>query len=330
MENYVESRLHLKIIKEKCEDYNFVKEHEDRFIFELWTIYNTKFVVCYPRVFTRSNEFIKLKEEIYKETKMNTCFYMKSSYSLKDNELIFQNIPFIVEDRIIYLPLLFVSIEEAGHRFVEFQSHKDYEPIDKLGMKAQQILCACLTLGRGVYPISLIMKEFNIPHTSFARAFDQIERLYMNITKYDNQRKFIDLTMLDEKGVMQLISKFSSPVTRQFFTDRYFDNLPLSSFSAMAYLDKQFSYNKYNISAVLKEDNTPLIENSIKQKSLPYNLQNFKTKNIIQEMEYIVPFKDKKCIDPFSIIATLKGRELDVPQIKESVLRLIHMYFFKD
>lgn len=330
MNNYVENRLNCSISKKALDSEECFNSFIERFRFEQWTLDGVDFVVSFPRSFARANDFQKILDTAKSTLKMNCCFYLKSSYSVKENELLSQHIPFIIEDRLIYLPFMYTCIEETAHKFVENQSKREYEPINKLGMRAQQILCYALTLGRGVYPITYLTKTLNIPHTSFARAFDQIERLYLNITKYDNQRKFIDLSDLDEKDLLNLISKFQSPIVRQFFTNKFVSELPLASFSAMAYLDKEFKYNRYNISAILKEDNNPLIQGQIRQNNLPYNLQKFDKQNIIQEMEYIVPFADNKCIDPFTIISTLKGRELDVPQIKESVLRLIHKYFFKN
>ncbi len=148
--------------------------------------------------------------------------HRKKEYMLRDH------IPFIVEEKQIYLPFMATYLQERGD--AELQEYENILP------SSQMLLLCYIYRGCGEMPASEAVSRLELTPTSISRATRQLEKMGLIQTKRRGVSKVLCCDLAPEDLFQKAKDYLENPVKRTIFVPQTdsLDNLLLGGYSALA------------------------------------------------------------------------------------------------
>ena len=207
-----------------------------------------------------------------------------------------EGIPFIWENRQIYMPFLGFLLQQNEAR--------DLKPCFKISFLTQKLLLTAIYEEWDNVSVTEAARRVAVSKMSVTRVFDEIESLHIPVLRKTGRfRKYIRIGTKKENW--EVIKPFlRSPLLREYRLENEFpEKLIKSGISALAELSilgdnpyPTYGITKYDVrkKGIDREKEVPIGE-------LPGC--------IIQELGYCIPFKDDAVIDPLTVYMLLEKEE---------------------
>jgi hypothetical protein len=226
--------------------------------------------------------------------------------------MIADGIPFIVEDKEIYLPFLGILLNSISER--------DIKPVQRISFLTQKMILTAIYEKWNGITVTKAAEQLDITKMSASRCFDEIDFFDMPILGTKGKSRVINVPD-DVKELWSSIEVYMrNPVINIFYIN---DNLNLPVFGGMSALAEysMISDNKYPTYVVAKKD--------IKDLALKDRLVDIKKDEpscIIQEVGYVVSFGKGDAIDPLSLLLSLSDDEKKDERIEISIREMLEEY----
>lgn len=264
---------------------------------------------CYTMKIERQECILAvLKEEInlstlrkqYKRISQITgkfcVLYLKKLNYYSRDKMLEEGIPFIWEERQVYMPFLGVLLQKNETR--------DLKPCSKISFLTQKLLLTAIYDEWDEVSVTEAAERLAVSKMSITRVFDEIESLDIPVLeKTVRSRRYVRIG--NKKETWEIIKAFlRSPVLREYHLENEFSGkLMKSGMSALAELS-MLGDNPYPTYGITKYDVRKKRidkEQEVPRGELPGC--------IIQELGYCIPFKDGQVIDPLTVYLLLKKEE---------------------
>ena len=280
--------------------------------FKIASIYNIEWLIAIPKEKINLSQLRKNHRQIEKLLDMRCALYIKNTSTYSKNAMIADGIPFIVEDKEIYLPFLGILLNSARERTIK--------PVQRISFLTQKMILTAIYERWNEVTVTKAAEQLDITKMSASRCFDEIDFFDMPILGTKGKSRVINVPD-DIKELWSSIEVYMrNPVINNFYIN---DNLKLPVFGGMSALAEysMISDNKYPTYVVAKKD--------IKDLALKDRLVDIKKDEpscIIQEVGYVVSFDKGDAIDPLSLLLSLSDNEKADERIEISIREMLEEY----
>ncbi len=246
---------------------------------------------------------------IEKESRLNCALYLdKTSFYIKD-KLIEEGIPFIIEDKQIFLPFLGYLLSVSRGR--------DLTPIHLISFITQKMLLTAIYEHWKSFKVSDVADRLDISRMSASRCFDELE--YLNIDALDMVGRSRVITIPEDiKGFWEQIKdKLRDPVIKRFELVKDLKLEKKAGISALCEYS-MLSDSAYPTYAVTKKE--------IKESGVYTTRQAGKFDDIgcvVLELGYFINFDGNKNQDPISIFLSTSKKELEDERVSLSLNNML-------
>lgn len=258
----------------------------------------------------------KQRLQLVKVTGLECVLYFEKTSPYIKRKLIEESIPFIIEDKDVYLPFLGVALSNSKERTLPV--------ISKISFSTQRLLLTALYQRWRDINVSEAARVLQVSKMTVSRCFNQIQALELPlIQETEKKRRFI--WGKQAKDYWTLIQPFlRNPVFREYRLDENFPQrkFPLGGMSALCHYS-MLGDNDYPSYAISKQQEKHLLVADFEQ--VPEWEQPLM---LVQVMQYTVEFPDNTAIDPITAYLTLDEAEKQEPRIKMAFEEILEEYVY--
>jgi hypothetical protein len=234
-------------------------------------------------------------------------------YSLE--KMLEEGIPFVLEDRQIYMPFLGILLKTNGTRAIK--------PCNKISFLTQKLLLLALYEGWQQVTVTQAAKHLGVSKMSITRCFDEIESLQIPII--ENKRRIRYISCKENKKLQwDLLKNFTRPpVIQEFYLEEDLPEAPIKSgISALSDLSL-LADNHYPTRAMTKAQ---IKEYKIKERK---QVPKGETPGcVIQELGYLIPYNNATTIDPLTTSLILAPERSD-PRLDQALDAMLEKYVWQ-
>ena len=315
MEQYLNKTLHKEIqVNEYSQIDKLPLALRKKYVFSLVRVDLCEFLVIESSNTFSLTEMRKIHKQIENISGYPCAFYASYlNYYAKD-KCIENGIGFIIENKEIYLPFLFVSINTLDKRSVPY--------CEKISFLTQKMVLIGLYNGWKNMNVSKVAEDLNVTKTSISRCFDELEALKFPYLVIKNRGRCLHFDE-DRKKEWDSIKKIlRNPVIKTIkLKKKISSNQTLGGLSALEHYSL-IEDNQKETYIVLKKD--------IKSQNIQSNISSYEEDYacIVQEVGYKIDFKDGKAIDPLSLVLSLTNEEKGDSRISLAIDEMLEEYIW--
>lgn len=305
MREYLEQILHQSIQEYPYESLEKLPLGcRNAFALSIVEIQKQEILIAAPIETMNLTELRKMRIQLERYTGFQCVFYLKKTNWYSVPKMVEEGIPFIWENHQIYLPFMGLLLQRNEHRKPKRCSI--------ISFLTQKLLLKALYEGWQDVSAVQAAEKLEVSRMSITRCYDEIEALGMSFIKMNGRsRRFF--ASVDKKAMWEDMRPFlRNPIIREFRLEKKPDaEMILGGISALAEYS-MLSEERYVTYAVEKNQISELGLKSIHE--VPNNEE---PACIVQEVGYILPFKDKKAVDPLSLSLMLSDADMEDPRVEK-------------
>ena len=280
--------------------------------FKIARMQNIEWLIAIPKEQINLSQLRKNHRQIEKYLDMRCALYIKNTSTYSKNAMIADGIPFIIDNREIYLPFLGILLNSASERNIK--------PVQRLSFLTQKMILTAIYENWNEVTVTKAAEKLDITKMSASRCFDEIEFFAMPILGTKGKSRVINIPD-DRKELWNSIEgDMRNPVISTFYINA---DLRLDVFGGMSALAEysMIADNKYPTYVVAKKD---LKDLALKDKLV--DIKYDEPRCIIQEVGYMVSFGKGEAIDPLSLLLSLSDGEKADERIEISIREMLEEY----
>lgn len=311
MREYLEQILHQSIQEYPYESLEKLPLGcRNAFALSIVKIQKQEILIAAPIETMNLTELRKMRIQLERYTGFQCVFYLKKTNWYSVPKMVEEGIPFIWENHQIYLPFMGLLLQRNEHRKPKRCSI--------ISFLTQKLLLKALYEGWQDVSAVQAAEKLEVSRMSITRCYDEIEALGMSFIKMNGRsRRFF--ASVDKKAMWEDMRPFlRNPIIREFRLEKKPDaEMILGGISALAEYS-MLSEERYVTYAVEKNQISELGLKSIHE--VPNNEE---PACIVQEVGYILPFKDKKAVDPLSLSLMLSDADMEDPRVENCLNEML-------
>lgn len=231
-------------------------------------------------------------------------------------KLIEEGLPFIIENKDVYLPFLGIALSDRKERILP-KAHK-------ISFNTQKLLLTALYDRWNTVNVTETAKKLKVSKMAVSRYFDQVQAVGLPlICETGKERRFV--WEGSAKDLWDLIlPHLRNPVIREYRLDEPLadHHYPLGGMSALSKYG-MLNDNDYPTYALTKIQGNKLDIERLRQ--IPENEQ---PTVLLQVMQYVIRFPDNRAIDPVAAYLSLDATEKEEPRIKMALENILGEYVY--
>lgn len=303
MQKYLEKCLKKPIklsVYWECNE--LIRKFGDIYDFYIIKMEGLEWLIAEPLMGFSLNFMRKHQRLMKKLSGMECALYLKKQSVYIRNALVEEGIPFIIWDKMVFLP--FLNILAYG------RADKALKPVEKIAFLTQKLLLLALYEKWKDMTVQKIAKELNVTIVAVRKCFDEIQYLKLPIIKDVGRSRLlsIDASSREMWNMLELI--FRNPVIKTYkLVEDIAADIKAGISAICEYSGLQD--NPYPTYAVTKRD-----------------LQRFQIKTrrqaltedeigcVVQELGYCIDFKGKGLVDPLTVYMSLNDEQRQSSEIE--------------
>jgi hypothetical protein len=305
-----------QILHQEVEEHPFAQEEKlplacrGAFDIKQLEINRQNFLLAAPVDSMNLTELRKSRSQLERAAGCPCAFYLKTVNRYAAAKMLEEGIPFIRENRQVYLPFLGMLIADKAER--------EAKPAAELSFLTQKLLLKALYESWQDVTAAEAARMLGVSRMSGTRCFDEIESLGLPFLRTEGKSRRFD-AMPDRKQMWETLRPvLRNPVIRAFRADELipgeFILSGLTALSAYSMLNE----DRCKYYAVPKGALRHLDLGAVNE--VP---QEEEAACVIQEVGYMLPFGDGTAVDPLSIALMLSAKELEDPRVETAVNEML-------
>lgn len=255
-----------------------------------------EWVIAQPKAELRLNRLRHDRNQIEKVSGLNCAlFFTRLNYYSKDT-MMNEGIPFIIEDKQMFLPFLGMLLSEKDNRKLA--------PVHTISFLTQKLLlCALYEKWEGMN-VTRVAEQYGVSKMSVSRCFDEIE--YLDIDVLDVSGKTRKISVKEEP---KLLWEKIKPVLRNPVIARFqlADDIKWKKKAGISALCEysMLSDNNYPTYGITKKDLQEVNLKSLRQISIGEEIGCE-----VLELGYFIDFHNKQIQDPLSVMLSIPQKDM--------------------
>lgn len=314
MKEFIEQSLREKVnIKEYQDNVRLPLSYKGNYHLYLAQIHEVDFLLAEPLGEQSLVVLRKQQRQLEYMTGIRCALYLKKlNYYAKDR-LLEEGIPFVWEDKQIYLPFLGVVLQNRTERVLR--------SCQQISFLTQRLLLTALYENWQKVNVTKAAEKMGVTKMSITRAFDELEVMNIPFLQKKSRARLFSCAGT-KKEIWNIIAPYMrNPLIFQYELEENIDNLEIlsgmSALSAYSLLED----NTYPTYAITKKDLNRLQLH--KKKCVPHGEV---PGCVIQELGYMMPFEEKKSVDPLTVALLLGQQQENEPRVGIAIDKMLEDY----
>jgi hypothetical protein len=313
LKEFIEKTLHQKIGLERYDKLEqlplMLRANYDLYDME---INGQHCLLARPKKDTGLVELRKQQKRLETLTGMYCVLYLTWMNQYSRDKMLEEGIPFVLENRQVYMPFLGVLLRPNETR--------ELKPCSGVSFLTQKLLLLALYDRWENVTVTMAAEHLKVSKMSITRCFDEIESLEVPVLVKKGRIRYIS-SKGDKKNQWEILKAFMRmPVIQEFYLEEDISvGLIKSGISALS----EFSMlgdNSYPTCAITK---TQMKEYGIRErKQVP---KGEVPGCVVQELGYLIPYKDGKVIDPLTTLLIVEN-EREEPRVDKALDEMLEEY----
>ena len=265
-----------------------------------------------PKTEMRLNVLRHDWQQVQKVSGFPCAFYFLSlGYYTREN-MMNEGIPFIIENRQIFLPFL-------GMLFSEKENRK-LKPVWRISFLTQKLLLCALYEKWQDMTVTKIAQKLDVTKMSVSRCFDEIEYLDIPVLDKAGKNRKIAVACTQKELWEKLYPVLRNPVITKYELAK---DIALSNKAGISALCEysMLSDNPYPTYGIMKKELKVTNIKAFRQVSVGEEIGC-----IVLELGYFIDYRNKGLQDPFSVWMSLSEKEKQDERIAKSVNEMLEEY----
>lgn len=271
-----------------------------------------EWLILEPKIEIRLNALRQDQRQVQKVSGLNCALYFTKLRCYTKETMLNEGIPFIVEEKQMYLPFLGIIMSD--------QDERKLAPVYRISFLTQKLLLSALYDRWENMSVTKIAETLGVSKMSVSRCFDEIE--YLDIDILDKTGKYRKVTITDETKVLwgKIIPFLRNPViTRYEFTEdvRLQKKAGITALCEYSMLED----NPYPTYAITKKD-----LQEFQPKQFRQALDGEEKGSVVLEVGYFINYRGKQIQDPLSVWMSVSEEEKEDERIEMSIDEMLEEY----
>lgn len=317
LKQFIEDTLHQNVKIDNFADGNKIplifQRSYDLFVL---TINNQSCLLVSPKMEAGLAVLRKHHRRFEALTEQYCVFYLKNLNYYSRDKMLEEGIPFIWENHEIYMPFLGILLKPNESRILK--------PCVKISFLTQKFLLLMLYNKWQNITVTMAAQLLNVSKMSATRIFDEVETLGIPVLQKRGRVRQL-YSKGDKLEMWRLIRPYMrSPLIQEFYLSEDLQKcLPKSGFSALCEYS-MLNDNNYKTYAILKNQITEFELKNKKQ--IPKD--DMVTGCIVQELGYIINYKNMGIIDPLTVLMLVEKEEQE-PRVEKALDEMLRDYVYE-
>jgi hypothetical protein len=312
MNSYIEKMLHIKTAIAEYKEMDKLPLYlKGLYRLYILNIAGNDYLLAEPKEVINLSALRKQREQLKKISKMECVMYFESVKTYTKQKLIEEGIPFIIKEKQIYIPFLGMVLDNQNERILP--------EVKKISYLTQKMLLVAIYQRWEKISLTDVARAICVSKMSITRCFDELEALEMPlISKLERSRYFVW-----EQGNIALWNMIQSilrnPVAKEYRLDKHFNvkELPLGGMTALSWYTI-INDNAYRTYAITKD-----LAKCLQISVIPCVPKGEVPAEVIQVVQYDIPFGDGTAIDPLSAILSLSEEKKRDPRVEAAINEIV-------
>lgn len=314
MKEYIEKGLRKTVIIEKNLEVLKALPLKYKGLYDLFTVQQDEieWMIVQPKVEVRLNTLRYDRNQIEKVSGLNCALYFTKLNHYTKETMQSEGIPFIIDEKQIYLPFLGMLLSEKNDRRLA--------PVHTISFLTQKLLLCAIYERWSDMNVTKIAERLGVTKMSVSRCLDEME--YLDIEMLDVSGKTRKITVGDE---IQIVWENIRPILRNPVITRFqlAEDISLEKKAGISALCEYslLSDNQYPTYAITKKDLNDVQIKSFRQVSRAEEIGCE-----VLELGYLIEFNGKKVQDPLSVLLSLSKEDMEDERVQLCIDEMLEDY----
>lgn len=243
---------------------------------------------------------------------LNCAVFLKTANSYSKEKMIEEGIPFVIQNKQIYLPFIGIMLSE--------QTDRQIMPVRMISYLTQKLLLCGLYEKWVNMTVTDIAEKMHVTKMSISRCFDEIQYLGIDVLGMKGKSRVICMQDDTKKLWENMKPMLRNPIIAKYELEEDIMLEQKAGISALCEFSL-LSDNEYPTYAITKKDLKDL-----KLKNHRKVTDGDEVGCVVLELGYFINFMNKGLEDPLSILLTLTNQELEDERVNSSVNEMLEEY----
>jgi hypothetical protein len=308
MNDYIEKMLHIKVAISDYTDIGTFPLYL-KGSYQLYTIklLGKDFILAQPKEAINLSTLRKQCEQLKKLSGMECVLCFESLNTYTRQKLIEDAIPFIIKEKQIYMPFLGMVLDN--------QDERHFPEVKEISYLTQKLLLVAIYQKWKKVSLTDAANALCVSKMSITRCFDELEALNIPLVSRTGRSRYF----VWEQGSINLWNMLRpilrNPVVKEYPLEKplCMRDLPLGGMSALSSYTL-LNDNNYRTFAMTKE-----LAKSLRIGGLPCVPKGEVPAELIQVIQYDIPFDDGTAVDPITAILSLSDEDKNDPRVEAAI-----------
>ena len=254
----------------------------------------------------------KDRARVEKVTGLNCAVFLDSTTFYIKEKLLEEGIPFVIENRQVYLPFIGYLLSNAKERKLP--------PVHLISFLTQKLLLMAIYEKWQEVKVTEAANLLGVSKMSESRCFDELEYLNIDVLHMCGKSRVICVPENIRQLWEQSKAVLRNPVIRRYTLNK---DIVLEKMAGMSALCEYslLSDNAYPTYAVTKKE---IEASGVKKARKITGAEEIGC--VVLEVGYFIDFSSKKVQDPLSVALSMTEEELDDERVKISIRQMLEEY----
>lgn len=252
----------------------------------------------------------KQREQLMKHFETECVLYFKEVGNYAQKKMVEEKIPFVVEEKQIYLPFLGVALSKQRERPLTART---------ITFATQRLLLNALYRRWRKVSQAEVAAEVGVSAMTVTRCFDELEAMKLPLLQKNGRRRYFAWEQGNRSLWEQIRPVLRNPIAREYRLDAdpVWGRMKLGGISAVCHYS-MLADNPYVTYAVSREQ-----EQQMGFGTMPRTPYGEIPALILQVLRYEVPYPDDNAIDPITAILSLSEEDVSDPRVGAMVGKIL-------
>jgi hypothetical protein len=249
--------------------------------------------------------------QLKKITQMECVLFFENLKSYTKQKLIEETIPFIHKDKQIYMPFIGIALTDQEERLLP--------EVREISYLTQKLLLVAIYQKWAKISLTNAAKVLCISKMSVTRCFDELDVLGVPVIMKSGKNRYF-VWEQNPLELWNLVNPFlRNPVAKEYRLEKALENsdLPLGGMSALSSYTL-LNDNEYRTCAITKE-----LAKNLQINALSIVPKGEEPTEIIQVIQYEIPYGEGTAVDPLTAILSLSNEERLDPRVEAAIEEIL-------
>jgi hypothetical protein len=308
MDQYVENMLHVKVtISDYSEMISLPLYLSGNYRLNILEIAGIECLLAEPREDINLSLLRKHRMQLKKLTQMECVLFFVNLNIYTKQKLIEEAIPFILRNKQIYMPFVGIVLTDQDERLLP--------DVREISYLTQKLLLVAIYQKWDKISLTDAAKALCISKMSVTRCFDELDVLGIPLIKKVGRNRYF-VWEQDCTELWNLLKPFlRNPVAKEYHLEKTHEmsELPLGGISALSSYTL-LNDNGYRTYAITKD-----LAKKLQIDALPCVPKGEEPAEIIQVVQYEIPYGEGAAVDPLTAILSISNKEQQDPRVETAI-----------